>query len=594
MTGALGMLDRLVRRTLLGIVLVTTLAGAVACGNQLSSPPRGSSQVKDCLLLFDSTSEKPSDINFRRIATFYGLSSTELDVAAGPVTESMLLDKRGDAYGLIAIDAETLSRLLDAESAAALARTAHDRGSYVFVSAIASPKNEGLALLTGREILGASLVKDSRRDYTVTRNLAALTREFTGLTVTDTTPSQHDLGLVVSNGASHVSTVVTSTDDGDQSYPIFALYSTGHGGVFALGKGSEYSIGAGRQPSSMKALYTPRYFTEILPMMMAMRYVFGERVWHSQGSFANLTIDDPVLREPYGYLSYPGVLASMRAHDFHMTIGVVPANWASSEPAIVDLFLANPQRFSVAIHGDDHADCSEFGPDAPLIEKERRVAEATGRMDQLQSGTGIRVSKVMIFPCGVWTVDALPLLRKYGLLATVNGGPPLGIATSLVWDTGMYPADLDSYSYPVLNRRPVSGASLAAFDLFVGKPILLYGHHGMFKFGDDAFSPIADEINGIWGGVQWRSLEYIARRLYLQKTDRDGTVRVRMFGERLLLENELEATAAYVIERQVEPGTAARQITANGVNVPFATIGGWMSFSVRVPPRSSTEIALQW
>jgi hypothetical protein len=51
-------------------------------------------------------------------------------------------------------------------------------------------------------------------------------------------------------------------------------------------------------------------FGDIAPLMILLREVGGARCWLPPAALANLTIDDPWLTEPYGCLSYPGLLAT--------------------------------------------------------------------------------------------------------------------------------------------------------------------------------------------------------------------------------------------------------------------------------------------
>ena len=100
-------------------------------------------------------------------------------------------------------------------------------------------------------------------------------------------------------------------------------------------------------------------FAEIAPVMIFIRYSVGERGWHALHHYANLTIDDPWLRESYGDLSYRGLLEEMEKHNFHTTIAFIPWNYDRSEAQTVSLFRSHPDRFSICIHGDNH-DHKEF------------------------------------------------------------------------------------------------------------------------------------------------------------------------------------------------------------------------------------------
>ena len=89
-------------------------------------------------------------------------------------------------------------------------------------------------------------------------------------------------------------------------------------------------------------------FLRLAPAMMFAKYSAGARGWHAPAHYANLTIDDPWLRQPYGYVDYKGLLEEMEKHNFHTTIAFIPWNYERSQPEVVSLFKSHPERFSIA------------------------------------------------------------------------------------------------------------------------------------------------------------------------------------------------------------------------------------------------------
>ena len=45
-------------------------------------------------------------------------------------------------------------------------------------------------------------------------------------------------------------------------------------------------------------------FSSVAPYILFLSYAAGSYAWHSDGQYANLTIDDPWLTQPYGHLDY--------------------------------------------------------------------------------------------------------------------------------------------------------------------------------------------------------------------------------------------------------------------------------------------------
>ena len=104
----------------------------------------------------------------------------------------------------------------------------------------------------------------------------------------------------------------------------------------------------------MVELYNTQHFSEIVSIMMFLRYSCADECWHREIDYANLTIDDPFLVEPYGNLEFKGLLTSMETHNFDTTIAYIPWNYDRSNPKVAKLFLDHPDRYSIVIHGNNH------------------------------------------------------------------------------------------------------------------------------------------------------------------------------------------------------------------------------------------------
>ena len=96
---------------------------------------------------------------------------------------------------------------------------------------------------------------------------------------------------------------------------------------------------------------TETAFAEVAPEMIFAKYGAGERGWHALHHDANLTIDDPWLREPYGHLDYNKLLTEMERHNFHTTIAFIPWNYDRSEQQVVALFATIRKGFRSAFTG---------------------------------------------------------------------------------------------------------------------------------------------------------------------------------------------------------------------------------------------------
>ncbi len=328
--------------------------------------------------------------------------------------------------------------------------------------------------------------------------------------------------------------------------------------------------------SSMESLwqYESNRFFEVAAFMMFLRYSFGDRCWHSLGDYANLTIDDPWLIEPYGHLNYKRLLEEMGDHNFHTTIAFIPWNYDHSEPDIVSLFRDNPDRFSICIHGNNH-DHYEFykyekvlgdpWPAKPLDVQEGNIKQALARMGKFRNLTALSYDRVMVFPHGIAPARTLGLLKKHNFIATVNtGNVPLGSHEPADALCRLKQVTLKFENFPSLNRyTPNRTQSDIAIDLFLDNPILFYAHHDFFEDGIDAFNETADMVNKIQPDIKWKSLGHICQQLYLEKLRYDGNYDVLALSSNFILENTHQCDLTYFVRKEESFSFSIKQITVD-------------------------------
>lgn len=574
--------------------------------------PEKGEDLEDVLLLYDSTTVTSFDTNFCRIAEYYGLTCTRIALDATDLTDELLRDSLGGYFGLVGIDADNLLRtesLLGADELAILKSSIESDGVNLLVAKM-DDQHDPIALfeLTDGAIVGASKPQDLKAGWMVSSEAPEITREFTGqIIMPQDTLVQGDSALVLGQDEL-VTVLISSADDEGAVYPSFAKVDRGMGSVF---------VDAGQQMRSVEEvslwrLYYWSAFSEIVPLMITMRYTLGDEAWHNNPNYANLTIDDPALTEPWRQLSFYGLLGEMKTHNFHTTIAFIPANWDTSEKEVISLFRANPDRLSLVQHGNNH-DGYEFykyevsaedeEEARPFAEQEADILEGMARMDLHEQHTGIHHDKVMVFPYGISPEATLVLLKRYNFLATVNGQDvPLDATRPSNWDYGMYPGQTNYGNFLTLPRQSVdeyppsqSVSQRLLFDLFLDKPAISYGHQGgVFETGMHAFNPVASYLNNLHGELEWRSLGDIIRRLYLEKVNDDGSVDVMMLGRHLVLSNESGEERTYHIFKEEVLNVPISYLTVNGHEFPYRVEEGILALDVRVPAGSALEIVIHY
>src|SRR6185437_8919915 len=106
-----------------------------------------------------------------------------------------------------------------------------------------------------------------------------------------------------------------------------------------------------------------------------------------------------------------------------------PWNFNRSRPEVAALFRRTPERWSIALHGNNHTH-REFGSYTvnPLQDQISGIRQAVARMERFRSITGISYDRFMIFPHAVAPIATFAELRRYNFLGTANSmNVPMGV-----------------------------------------------------------------------------------------------------------------------------------------------------------------------
>lgn len=567
-------------------------------------PVRGAPEdLTDALLLYQAGATPNTDINFRKMAEYYGLRWTGINLAATSLTDGLLRDEDGKYYPTVGIDAATLSYLDSGELA--VLETAIDQGGLnLLITRVRSGSGYSqLVALTDGEVTGSTEPADASRDYLLSASHPDILRELSGLTIRPSQGGepvdQQENALTLSSLASHVSILVQATDDNGQLYPVFVRFQAGAGSIYVDSSPHWLSLAAYQFHSLYYARLEGNYFVQtsfmdVVPLMVFVRHTAGEEAWHNDHNYANLTIDDPALVRPAAYPNYwTELLAHMETHNYHTTIAFIAANYTNRQQDVVDLFRNRPDRYSLVLHGNNHDPCPEFTEQIPLSDQRADLEQAKQRMDDLEAQTGIPYGRIMVFPCTLSGESTLPLLKELNYVATINNAnTPPGSTTSSAWDFNMYPAMMDYRNYPVVLRNTYADSPYP-FDLFRDKPSFIYGH--LSDFADPtAIDAIADAVNSLPGGVEWRSLDYIMKRLSLEKKNDDGSNTVQWYTNHLILKNETSSRQLYYLQKQEDGSVPIESVTVNGLPHAYTVAGGLLQLDLSLDPSRTAEVIITY
>jgi hypothetical protein len=285
-------------------------------------------------------------------------------------------------------------------------------------------------------------------------------------------------------------------------------------------------------------------------------------------------------------------------HNFHATLAFIPWNFDRSEPGVVSLFRAHPDRLSICVHGNNHVH-QEFGPvdSHPLARQAQDLQQALARMQKFTALTGIPYDPVMVFPHSVGPQATFSLLKRYNYLATANSlKVPLDAKAAPGADFALRPATLRYADFPSLSRYSVEAdvpEPQLAIDAFLGNPMLFYSHESFFASGIDAFNKTADTVNRLQPGTKWRGLGDIARHLYVERFRDDGDYEVRAYSASIELLNDHPGAVTYVVEK-AEDFSDPFTVLVDGHSYPFERTGAQVDLKVTVPAGKSRVIAIRY
>ena len=340
-------------------------------------------------------------------------------------------------------------------------------------------------------------------------------------------------------------------------------------------------------------------FAEIAPAMMFTKYSAGERGWHALDHYANLMIDDPWLREPYGYLNYSGLLAEMEKHNFHSTIAFIPWNYDRSDPGVVSVFRDHPDRFSICIHGDNH-DHKEFTDyrTKPLPVQIDALKQSLARMDRFQMLTGIPYDKVMVFPHSIAPEKTLEALKTYNYLGTINSSNvPMDRLSPSLFPFALRPVTVAFADFASIRRYPVelpAPTGVIAMNAFLNNPLLFYCHQDFFANGIGAFNSVADRVNRLQPDTRWRSVGDIVRHLYLVKLRDDLGFDVLTFSGNFCLDNVSGRNSMFHVRKQENSRPAITTVTVDGRSFPYRLQDGYLELSIPIPADTARSVVIEY
>ncbi len=450
----------------------------------------------------------------------------------------------------------------------------HNLSPDLFTASIVSALSEGALHSVHR-------VERSGLDYEIASEHSQVCGAFSGLTFGPVNAT-NDQVIAGNPSAGTVRTHIAISGQ-----PFFASIPRERAEVFFL---------AGVETADLDARWGEKplteYFSQLVPPAMFIRYAFRGECWRPHQHHATLVIDDPLLRKNYGFLKYERLLGLMDEYNFHTSIAFIPHNYQRNSKSTTRMFRERPDRFSICFHGNDHTAAELATKDVRLLNSMLTVAEE--RMDAHLKSTGIPCDKVMVFPQGNFSVDAMKILRAHNFAAAVNSGPyPIGEHVGLTLAEMIEPAILNYGAFPLFVRKYIRELTSqhVAFNLFFGKPSLIVEHHDVFK-DPECLTQLVSRINALAPNIRWSNLQTAVENSYLCRWAPDGTFQVRAYSNAGRIENSSDALLRCSVTWSRPTESAVQKVLVDGMPWPDARNERDIRFCFELSPGASRSFSL--
>ena len=263
---------------------------------------------------------------------------------------------------------------------------------------------------------------------------------------------------------------------------------------------------------------------------------------------AAFLIDDPNLHRPrYGYLDFAELAARSAAEGWHIAFATIPLDGWFVDKRVARLFMKSEPHLSLLIHGNRHVKCelARLTDDDQAL---REMSQALNRIRGLETRTGLRVSRVIAPPHGVYSPTAARALARleFRALCISNPYPWLPPDAPRQPLAGWRPAEFLE-GLPIIPRHHIAGdPEELVLRAFLRQPLVVYGHHTDAAQGLEVFSDAAHRIDSL-GDVSWMDLDAIAR-INAETFDAGNRTVIRLYSRNATIDLDRPTTVVVEID----------------------------------------------
>jgi len=538
------------------------------------------------IIVLSWLSEQVDVLRFIKLANLMGISTRLIIVDSESSVLNRLAEFNLEESLCVAASSDILSKILFANRFNEHFKITFFRMiAFLFVFGFSGKSSEGplLRCLTDGALTHTEQTKFNAR-YEVSKDSRRFCQQLAGLSFGPVNP-ENDLTFVTRNHDNNIARYILIQDR-----PFLVEIQRNKCRIILVGSREIIDVD---EPVAQVEGIKPS-FSRIVPAILFIRNVFGEKCWHNKRHYASLIIDDPLLKERYGFLNYRELLKTMDQHDFATTIAFIPWNYRRTQRAVAQLFRERRDRFSICVHGCDHKE-AEFGS-TDHGELVGLIKTANQRMNFHEKATGIRFEKIMVFPQGVFSTKAMVLLKNDGYLAAINSTPfAVNEDASKLIIRDFFEIPVLAYgSFPLFVRRYPKDLAEFALDLLLGKPLLIVEHHGYFKTGLGKLIYFVKQVKRLEPNIRWGPLGTILNNTYLEREDEKGIRHVKFYTPTLQISNESNSKRQYLLYKREPRGATIAKVKINGESLPFLFEDDVLCIQVDVRARSTAMLEVEY
>lgn len=521
--------------------------------------------------------------NAFKIAAFMGADVRCVSLSATDVGDAQAIASRVPRCKCLIADAESLARAAEAMPAG-VSGLGSLIGSAEHVCIFGwQPTGRHAALLQALSsggLVGVQPQGDTHAAFHVAEGHREWSGQFSGLSVGAADGRKENV-FVEGGGATRQSVMLRLGRE-----PFFARTEYGGSQVYFLASSELADL----DQKVRRGIRLLECFSGLVPLMMFLRGTLVDGVWHNDRPQACFIIDDPLLRNRYGFFEYRRLLEAMRHQAFAACIAFIPWNYRRSRKEVAGLVSSCSKPF-LCVHGCDHTG-GEFS--SRDIESLRGKAQlALDRMRTHSQLSGVPFDEVMVFPQGSFSAEALKALSSAGYLAAVNTHlQPSTVPEGLELRDLLSVAVMRFADFPLFGRHYPAGLDDFAFDLFLGKPALAVEHHGYFRDGYTALQDFVARLSGLDERLEWTNPATICSHACRTKTADDGDVYVQFYTSRFHLKNDGKQARRYVLLRRQTGEGPSPSVTVNGRVWSYRLQDGNLEIRLSLEAEQAAEIKI--